>query len=324
MRIAHQPARGLYAVSTEPATEGERRVTVHLRRRNDAFVRAALALPGCGSAMWLYGWGPNESIRLPNRLNGVAKALVGALAEMAGPGARVPTLYWGVGRTPSATEPIGPSPRDPAARGITADEAFDHRVVFRGPTDSAWGRERRLAPALRQLLDGGAPDDPWGELGPLEDAPDRCAVFLSDGPLGDMEEVLAYSGELTHRELGGVSARRTGLCLVTIADPLPAAHSEAFRAEGLGGLWTVGRAEHSDGVVRLVRDLILPQDDDGRRLEAEILEILDGGAIGPCVWRGELARTVEFRLDREAEAFEIRPANREPIRQPVRAPRGPW
>jgi hypothetical protein len=166
-------------VNVYPATGGRTRVvaTILMEPHREG-AQTGIALDGSGSMAKLYGEGGGGALspifggkKNQNEITPVAQKLCSYLARKIDADGGTTCIYWAVGAGGSQIEVIG---------DLTADQAEKH--IFGSPRD--FGTGTQLLPAVRYFVDR-FKDAPWGFY-----------VFITDGELHDLDEVVAYSKRL--------------------------------------------------------------------------------------------------------------------------------
>jgi hypothetical protein len=174
-------------VNVHPAPGGPTRVVATiLMQPHKEGAQTGIALDGSGSMRKLYGLEGGGRVLSPifggpkkpqNEITPVAQKLCTYLARNIDADGGTTCVYWATGPGGSEVEVVG---------DLTADEAERH--VFGPPQD--FGTGTQLLPAVRYFVDR-FKDAPWGFY-----------VFITDGELHDLDEVIAYSKQLA-REIAG-------------------------------------------------------------------------------------------------------------------------
>jgi hypothetical protein len=165
-------------VNVYPAAGGRTRVvaTILMEPHREG-AQTGIALDGSGSMAKLYGEGGGTLSPIfggkkhQNEITPVAQKLCSYLARKIDADGGTTCIYWAVGAGGSQIEVIG---------DLTADQAEKH--IFGSPRD--FGTGTQLLPAVRYFVDR-FKDAPWGFY-----------VFITDGELHDLDEVVAYSKRL--------------------------------------------------------------------------------------------------------------------------------
>ena len=159
--------------------------------------QTGIALDGSGSMGKLYGQEGGSRVLSPifggpkkptNEVTPVAQKICAYLARNIDADGGTTCIYWAVGPGGSEIEVIG---------DLTADQAERH--IFGPPHD--FGTGTQLLPAVRYFVER-FKDAPWGFY-----------VFITDGELHDLDEVIAYSKRLAREVVAG---RRNPLKFVLI------------------------------------------------------------------------------------------------------------
>jgi hypothetical protein len=185
-------------VNVYPAEGGRTRVVATiLMEPHKEGAQTGIALDGSGSMSKLYGVEDGSRVlsplfggpkKLQNEITPVAQKLCAYLARKIDADGGTTCIYWAVGRGGGQIEVVG---------DLTADEA--ERQVFGPPRD--FGTGTQLLPAVRYFVER-FKDAPWGFY-----------VFVTDGELHDLDEVLTYSKRLAMEVASG---RRNPLKFVLI------------------------------------------------------------------------------------------------------------
>ena len=175
-------------VNVHPAANGRTRVVATiLMKPHKEGAQTGIALDGSGSMRKLYGLdagrplspifgGPKKSA---NEITPVAQKICAYLARNLDADEGTTCVYWAVGPGGSQVEVVG---------DFTAEQAEKH--TFGPPQD--FGTGTQLLPAVKYFVER-FKSAPWGFY-----------VFVTDGELHDLEEVIAYSQRLAK----DISARR--------------------------------------------------------------------------------------------------------------------
>ncbi|MFO0841420.1 MAG: vWA domain-containing protein [Gemmataceae bacterium] len=185
-------------VNVHPAAGGKVRVVATiLMQPHKEGAQTGIALDGSGSMRKLYGLEgggkPLSAIfaapkKTTNDVTPVAQKVCSYLARNLDADGGTTCIYWAVGPGGSQVEVVG---------DFTADQAERH--TFGPPQD--FGTGTQLLPAVRYFVDR-FKTAPWGFY-----------VFVTDGELHDLEEVIAYSKRLAQDIAAG---RRHPVKLVLI------------------------------------------------------------------------------------------------------------
>jgi hypothetical protein len=168
-------------VNVYPASGGRTRViaTILMQPHREG-AQTGIALDGSGSMRKLYGLEGGGRVLSPlfggqkkpqNEITPVAQRLCTYLAKNIDADGGTTCIYWAVGPGGSQVEVVG---------DLTADQAERH--VFGPPKD--FGTGTQLLPAVRYFVER-FKSAPWGFY-----------VFITDGELHDLDEVIAYSKRL--------------------------------------------------------------------------------------------------------------------------------
>jgi hypothetical protein len=167
-------------VNVYPAEGGKTRVvaTILMEPCKEG-AQTGIALDGSGSMAKLYGAGGSRVLspifaqkeERKNEVAPVARKICAYLARKIDADGGTTVIHWAVGHNGSEIEVIG---------DLTADEAERH--PFNPPAE--FGTGTQLLPAVRYFVERFR-DAPWGFY-----------VFITDGELHDLDEVLAYSKQL--------------------------------------------------------------------------------------------------------------------------------
>src|SRR5262245_6128315 len=184
-------------VNVHPAAGGKVRVVATiLMQPHKEGAQTGIALDGSGSMRKLYGLEgggkPISAIFAPknpsNEITPIAQKICAYLARNIDADGGTTCIHWATGPGGSRIEVIG---------DFTADDAERH--VFGPPQD--FGTGTQLLPAVRYFAERFR-SAPWGFY-----------VFITDGELHDLEEVIAYSKQLAKDIAAG---RRKPVKLVLI------------------------------------------------------------------------------------------------------------
>lgn len=110
-----------------------------------------------------------QAMSFPNVMEPVAKGIAGFLSNFSGDG-KVNMVYWACSPDGSKTEEIG---------SISGDDVSS--LTIRGPKKQAWGRGTKLLPPLKNFMDDKMKDSPWS-----------LVIFITDGIIEDIDEVINY------------------------------------------------------------------------------------------------------------------------------------
>jgi hypothetical protein len=168
-------------VNVYPSSGGKVRVVATiLMEPHKEGAQTGIALDGSGSMSKLYGVEDGSRVlspifggpkKLSNEITPIAQKLCAYLARRIDADGGTTCIYWAVGSNGGEIEVVG---------DLTADEAERH--VFGPPRD--FGTGTRLLPAVRYFVERFR-TAPWGFY-----------VFITDGELHDLDEVMAYSTRL--------------------------------------------------------------------------------------------------------------------------------
>jgi hypothetical protein len=185
-------------VNVYPAEGGRLRVVATiLMEPHKEGAQTGIALDGSGSMSKLYGVEDGSRVlspifggpkKLQNEITPVAQQLCSYLARKIDADGGTTCIYWAVGPGGGEIEVVG---------DLSADEAERH--VFGPPRD--FGTGTQLLPAVRYFVERFR-DAPWGFY-----------VFITDGELHDLDDVLTYSKRLAMEIAAG---RRNPLKFVLI------------------------------------------------------------------------------------------------------------
>ena len=175
-------------VNVYPASAGRMRVVATiLMQPHKEGAQTGIALDGSGSMRKLYGLEGGGRVLSPlfggqkkpqNEITPVAQKLCSYLARNIDADGGTTCIYWAVGPGGGEIEVVG---------DLTADQAERH--VFGPPKD--FGTGTQLLPAVRYFVDR-FKDAPWGFY-----------VFITDGELHDLDDVIAYSKRLAQDVAAG-------------------------------------------------------------------------------------------------------------------------
>jgi hypothetical protein len=185
-------------VNVHPLPGGRKRVaaTILMEPHREG-AQTGIALDGSGSMAKLYGVEGGSRVlsplfggpkKLHNEITPVAQKLCSYLARQIDSDGGTTCIYWAVGPGGGQIEVVG---------DLTAEEAEQH--VFGPPAE--FGTGTQLLPAVRYFVERFR-DAPWGFY-----------VFITDGELHDLDQVLAYSKRLAMEVSAG---RRNPLKFVLI------------------------------------------------------------------------------------------------------------
>jgi hypothetical protein len=168
-------------VNVHPGTRGTRVVATILMKPHKEGAQTGIALDGSGSMRKLYGQDDGARVlspifggtrkQLSNDITPVAQKLCAYLARNIDADGGTTCIYWAVGSGGGEIEVVG---------DLTAEQAERH--TFGPPRD--FGTGTQLLPAVRYFTERFR-SAPWGFY-----------VFITDGELHDLEEVVAYSKRL--------------------------------------------------------------------------------------------------------------------------------
>jgi len=185
-------------VNVHPSTSGRTRVVATILMQPDKEgAQTGIALDGSGSMRKLYGQEGGGRVLSPifggpkkptNEITPIAQKVCSYLARNIDADGGTTCIYWSVGPGGGHIEVVG---------DFTADQAEKH--VFGPPKD--FGTGTQLLPAVRYFTERFR-DAAWGFY-----------VFITDGELHDLDEVIAYSKRLAQDV---ASRRRKPLKLVLI------------------------------------------------------------------------------------------------------------
>lgn len=187
-------------VNVLPGSAGRQRVvaTILMKPQREG-TQTGIALDGSGSMRKLYGMEASRPLSpifasarpsSVNEITPVAQKICAYLARNLDADGGTTCIYWAVGPAGSQIEEVG---------DFTAEQAEKH--TFGPPRDLGTGTQ--LLPALRYFLDRFR-SAPWGFY-----------VFITDGELHDLEEVMAFSKELA-REIAAKKRNPVKLVLIGV------------------------------------------------------------------------------------------------------------
>ncbi len=110
-----------------------------------------------------------QAMSVPNVMEPVAKGIANYLSNFAGDG-KVNMLYWACSPDGSKIEEIG---------SVSGEEVSS--LSIHGPKKQQWGRGTRLLPPLKNFMENKMKDAPWS-----------LVVFITDGIIEDIQEVIDY------------------------------------------------------------------------------------------------------------------------------------
>lgn len=156
--------------------------------------RMGIAIDGSGSMQDLFGRESKSVLipSLPNHVKPAAQALSGYLAQRSSDG-KVAAIYWATGPGGKEIQILGDMTK-------AETESFD----FKPPT--AYGTGTELLPALKYFTDGTQRKD-------LKDAAWGMYIFVTDGQIQDLDEVVKYTTTMAKDIEAG---RRNDIKLVLI------------------------------------------------------------------------------------------------------------
>src|SRR5437660_5313095 len=175
-------------VNVYPSAGGKTRVvaTILMEPQKEG-AQTGIALDGAGSMSKLYGVEGGGRVLSPifggpkkmqNEITPVAQKLCAYLARKIDSDGGTTCIYWSVGPNGGQIEVVG---------DLTADQAERH--VFGPPKD--FGTGTQLMPAVRYFVERFR-SAPWGFY-----------VFITDGELHDLDDVIAYSKRLAQDVAAG-------------------------------------------------------------------------------------------------------------------------
>ncbi len=198
-------------VNVYPAANGQVRVVATiLMKPHKEGAQTGIALDGSGSMRKLYGLEaggrPLSSIFAPpkhsNEITPVAQKICAYLARNIDADEGTTVIYWAVGPGGSQIQEIG---------DFSADEAERH--TFGPPKD--FGTGTQLLPAVRYFVER-FKEAPWGFY-----------VFITDGELHDLDEVMAYSKQLA-QDIASGRRKPVKLVLIGVGPDVAEAQMEAL------------------------------------------------------------------------------------------------
>jgi hypothetical protein len=175
-------------VNVHPGPRGGSRViaTILMKPHREG-AQTGIALDGSGSMRKLYGMEDAGRVLSPifgapkkgaNEITPIAQKLCAYLARNIDADGGTTCIYWAVGPGGRSVEVVG---------DLTAEQAERH--TFGGPKDLGTGTQ--LLPAVRYFVER-FKSAPWGFY-----------VFVTDGELHDLDEVIAYSKRLAQEIRSG-------------------------------------------------------------------------------------------------------------------------
>ncbi|MFQ3592698.1 MAG: hypothetical protein SNJ82_05830 [Gemmataceae bacterium] len=207
-----QPVEPFAEVHSRPLPDGSLQIEASMLWEPDIEGAACgLALDASVSMRKFYGALPGVSPlfqtdeQSPNVVEPVARTLAAYLARFAGEGT-CQVLYGSCGAEGAEVEDIG-NVRENEARGL--------RIT--GPRRHTWGRQTRLLPPLRALVNGVFPGAPWA-----------LGVFVTDGGIDDLADVQRASLEWA-RQMARGDREPFQLVLIGLGDPVQTASLIALR-----------------------------------------------------------------------------------------------
>jgi hypothetical protein len=205
-----RPVEPFGEVNARPLPDGSLQIEATVLLEPDIEGAACgLALDASVSMRKFYGALPGVSPlfrsgeQTPNVVEPVARAVASYLARFAGDG-QCQVLYGSCGTEGAEVEDVG---------NVREGEARALNIV--GPQRHAWGRQTRLLPPLRALVNGVFPGAPWS-----------LGVFVTDGSIDDLADVQRASLEWA-RQIAAGSRAPFQLMLIGLGDPV---HTEPLIA----------------------------------------------------------------------------------------------
>src|SRR5262245_52770831 len=293
-------------VNVYPAAGGKTRVVATiLMEPHKEGAQTGIALDGSGSMAKLYGVEDGSRVlspifggpkKLHNEITPVAQKLCAYLARKVDADGGTTCIYWAVGPGGGQIEVVG---------DLTAEQAERH--VFGPPRE--FGTGTQLLPAVRYFVERFR-DAPWGFY-----------VFITDGELHDLDEVLTYSKRLAME----VSARRRSplkFVLIGVGPSVNESQMEELDDLQTGtdvDLWDHKLAAEMRQLAEIFAEVVDKHTrvaDHGRILDPQGRVVKDYSGSGVPAY-------LEFEVPAGAEFFTLE-VNRHTIRQPLTdRPRAP-
>ncbi|MFO0879885.1 MAG: vWA domain-containing protein [Gemmataceae bacterium] len=274
-------------VNVRPGAAGQVRVTATiLMQPHREGAQTGIALDGSGSMRKLYGLegggrplSPIFATKKPtNEITPVAQKVCAYLARNLDADHGTTCIYWAVGPDGGQIEVVG---------DFSADEAEKH--TFGPPRD--FGTGTRLLPAVRYFVER-FKTAPWGFY-----------VFVTDGELHDLDEVLAYSKRLAQDIAAG---RRSPLKLVLIGIGPDIAEYQMEALDDLDTGTDIDLWDHKIASEMRVLEEIFAEVVDRNARVAEAGRILDpqGRVVKDYSGVG-LPAFLDFEIDSSAQYFTL-------------------
>src|SRR5262245_23864327 len=275
-------------VNVYPASAGKVRVVATiLMTPHKEGAQTGIALDGSGSMRRLYGQEGGGRVLSPifggpkkpqNEITPIAQKICAYLARNIDADEGTTCIYWAVGPGGSQIEVVG---------DLTANDAERH--TFGPPQD--FGTGTQLLPAVRYFTERFR-DAPWGFY-----------VFITDGELHDLEEVIAYSKRLAQDIAAG---RRKPVKLVLIGVGPDVAEHQMTALDDLETGTSIDLWDHKLAAEMRVLEEIFAEVVDKNARVASTGRILDekGRVVKDYADTG-LPAYLEFEMPADAKAFTL-------------------
>jgi len=275
-------------VNVYPASAGKVRVVATiLMTPHKEGAQTGIALDGSGSMRRLYGQEGGGRVLSPifggakkptNEITPIAQKICAYLARNIDADEGTTCIYWAVGPGGSQIETVG---------DLTADQAERH--TFGPPQD--FGTGTQLLPAVRYFTERFR-DAPWGFY-----------VFITDGELHDLEEVIAYSKRLAQDIAAG---RRKPVKLVLIGVGADVAEYQMTALDDLDTGTSIDLWDHKLAAEMRVLEEIFAEVVDKNARVASTGRVLDekGRVVKDYADVG-LPAYLEFEMPADAKSFTL-------------------
>lgn len=275
-------------VNVYPAANGKTRVVATiLMQPHKEGAQTGIAIDGSGSMRKLYGLeGGNRPLspvfggpkKGSNEITPVAQKICAYLARNLDADGGTTCVYWAVGPNGSQVEVIG---------DFTAAEAEKH--TFGPPQD--FGTGTQLLPAVRYFVER-FKSSPWGFY-----------VFLTDGELHDLDDVIAYSQRLA-KDIAARKRNPVKLVLIGLGPDVAEHQMEAL--DDLDSGTAVDLWDHKlAGEMRVLEEIFAEVVDKNTRVAAKGRILDPQGKVIKDYADGGVPAYLEFEIAADAKYFTL-------------------
>lgn len=170
-------------ITVYPPRDGKQRVEIYVRlpRQVDNGMQVGVAIDGSGSMQSAFAAHIPKWARNPgdNAMEPIVRRICREACQVSSDG-KVLSIYWAVGAGGKEIEVIG-----------KLDEKAIEDMSVEGPSNNRWGSGTLLLPPLNHFLSEFV-TAPWAVL-----------LLITDGVIGDLEDVIARSIEVGHEVVDG-------------------------------------------------------------------------------------------------------------------------